>query len=69
MLFVILSFFILPQQFPCPGSFPGVKQLGREVNHSFLSNAEVKNEWSYTSSPTVCLHGVERENFSFTFAY
>jgi hypothetical protein len=26
--------------------FPGVKRLGREADHS--SNAEIKNEWSYT---------------------
>jgi hypothetical protein len=65
--YLIISFYILPQLIPCPGSFPGVKQLGREVNHSFLSNAEIKNEWSYTSSPTMCRRGVEREYFTFTF--
>ena len=31
------------------GSFPGTKRPGREINHSFLSDVEVKNEWSYTS--------------------
>jgi hypothetical protein len=25
-----------------------VKRLGREINHSLLSVADVKNEWSYT---------------------
>jgi hypothetical protein len=29
-------------------SFPQVKRQGREVNHSPLCSAEVKNEWSYT---------------------
>jgi hypothetical protein len=28
----------------------------------------VKNERSYISSPTVFLHGVDRGNFTFTFA-
>jgi hypothetical protein len=32
------------------GSFPGVKRPGREVDHS-PSSAEVKNVWSYTSTP------------------
>jgi hypothetical protein len=29
----------------------GIKQLGREADHSPLSSAEVKNVWSYTSTP------------------
>jgi hypothetical protein len=33
----------------------------------FTSNyADVKNEWSYTSTPLICLHGGERENSAFT---
>jgi hypothetical protein len=47
------------------GSFPAVKRLGHEVNHSSPSNDEVKQEWSYTSSPPIRLHGVDRENFTF----
>ena len=35
------------------GSFPGVKQLGCEINHSVASGAEVKNEQSYTSTPSM----------------
>jgi hypothetical protein len=31
-------------------SFPGVKWPGHEVNHSYSSGAEVKNEWSYISA-------------------
>jgi hypothetical protein len=30
------------------GSFLGLKRLGREVDRSPQSSAEVKNEWSYT---------------------
>jgi hypothetical protein len=33
-----------------PVFLPRVKLLGREVNPSSLSNAKVKNEWSYTSN-------------------
>jgi hypothetical protein len=36
----------------------GVKRLGREAGHSPPHSAEVKNEWSYTSTPPVSLHGV-----------
>jgi hypothetical protein len=42
-----------------PGIFsPGVKWPGRETDHSVLSRAEVKNAWSYTSTPLISLHGV-----------
>ena len=37
---------------------------GYAAGHSPSYNAKVKNEWSYTSAPLVCLHGVERENFT-----
>jgi hypothetical protein len=40
------------------GSFPGVKRPGREADHSPPSSAEVKNTWSYTSTPPIRLHGV-----------
>lgn len=45
--------------------FPGVKRPGREVNHPNLSRAEVKNEWSYASTTSVCLHRVDEENVAF----
>jgi hypothetical protein len=35
-----------------------VKRPGREADHSPPSSAEVKNAWSYTSSPPIRLHGV-----------
>ena len=47
--------------------FSGVNGQGREANHSRLSSVEVKNEWSYTSAPTVCIRGVDRYNFTFAF--
>jgi hypothetical protein len=40
------------------GFFLGVKQPGREADHSPSSSAEVKNAWSYTSIPLIRLHGV-----------
>jgi hypothetical protein len=46
-------------------SFPGVKRLTPEVNHSHPSSAEVKKEESCTSTPPICLHGVERDSFAF----
>jgi hypothetical protein len=52
-----------------PGAFPGIKRPGREADHSPPSNAEVKNAWSYTSTPqyvfmTWCLVK-HRDNFTF----
>jgi len=44
-----------------------VKQFKHEVNHSPPSRAKVKNEWSHTSTPPICLHGVEKDNFMCTF--
>jgi hypothetical protein len=38
-------------------SFSGVKRPEREIDHSPPSSAEVKNAWSYTSTP-ICLLGV-----------
>jgi hypothetical protein len=39
--------------FPCE-----VKWLGHEADHSLPSNAKVKNAWSFTSTPPICLHGI-----------
>jgi hypothetical protein len=42
-----------------PGSLSlEVKRSGREADHSPPSSAEVKNAWSYTSTPPIRLHGV-----------
>jgi hypothetical protein len=43
-------------------SFARVKRPERKVNHSSPLNVEVKNQWSYTFTPLVCLH---REYFIF----
>jgi len=49
------------------GSYPEVKRSGRDVDQSHPSSAETKNEWSYTSTPPICLHGVGRGNFTLIF--
>jgi hypothetical protein len=35
------------------GFFQGIKRPGREIDHSSLSTAQVKNEWSYTSTAPI----------------
>jgi len=37
---------------------PGVKRSRREADHSPPPSAELKNTWSYTSTPPTRLHGV-----------
>jgi hypothetical protein len=51
-------FFTHPASYPMVTGalFSGVKQLGCEANHSPPSSANVKNLWSYTSTPPyVCI--------------
>jgi hypothetical protein len=45
------------------GSFLGVNEPRHNVDHSPLSSADVWNEWSYTSTPSICLHVMDRDNF------
>jgi len=40
-----------PIQWAIVALYLGVKRTGREADHSFPSSAEVKNVWSYTSTP------------------
>ena len=47
------------------GFIPEVSRPGRDVDHSPPSSAEAKNEWSYTSTPLICHHGVDRDNCMF----
>jgi hypothetical protein len=46
---------------------PWIKQADREADHSPQYGVEVRNEWSCTSTPPICLHGVRRINFKFVF--
>ena len=40
------------------GSFPGVKRPGRGVDHQPHLAPRLKKEYSYTSTPPLCLHGL-----------
>lgn len=40
----------------------GLKRLGREVDHSFPSSAEVRKKCNYVSAPPVGLYGVCTDN-------
>jgi hypothetical protein len=40
----------------------GIKRPGREVDHLPSSSTEVKNEWSYASTPPLRLHDAGRDN-------
>jgi len=42
---------------------PGLKRLGRGVDHSSSSSPEVKKEWIPTSTPRVCLQGLDKVSF------
>ena len=46
-------------------SLPVVKRPGRDVNHWPLFSADVKNEWSCTSSRCIRLRGVNRVDCTF----
>ena len=47
------------------GYIPWVNWPAHEVNHSPPIPWKVKNGWSYTSPSPVCLHAMDRENFTF----
>ena len=40
--------------------FFGVNQPGHEADHSSPSSSEVKEEWGYSTTPLIFLHGVYR---------
>jgi len=46
-------------------SFSGVKRPQPQIDHKPPSSAEMKNEWSYTFSPPICLHGIIKDNLTF----
>jgi hypothetical protein len=43
--------------------FPAIKRPWREADLYPQSTAEVKNEWSYTFTPPIPLHGVHTDSF------
>jgi hypothetical protein len=46
--------------------FPILMRQGREANQSCPSTAEIKNGWSNTSTPPVCLRGMHKDFNFFT---
>jgi hypothetical protein len=42
---------------------------GGEADHPPLTNAMVKNDSSYMPVPSVCLHGIERDKFTFCLCF
>jgi len=59
-------FFSSPKRSRPPlGSLMKVNRWRREVSHSPPSNAEVKNKWSSTSTPTICLYSMDRDKSIF----
>jgi len=49
--------------------FPRNHAAGPDADHSASSSAELKNKWGYNSSPPICLHDVDRDNFTFIFTF
>jgi hypothetical protein len=49
------------------GCLPGVRRPRRDADHSAPSSIEVKNECRHTSTPPVCLHGLDRDSCTFYF--
>ena len=47
------------------GSLPQGLQLRCAVDHPPPHSAKVKNEWTHTSASFTCLHGMNRNNFTF----
>ena len=51
---------------PAPWSyvlyFQEVRRARCEVNHTPTCGVDVKNEWSYTATPTICLYDVHKGN-------
>jgi len=43
-------------------TFPEIRRSGRDVRHLTTSSVDLKNEWSYTSTPPICFQGVDRVN-------
>lgn len=48
------------------GLFPQGTAAGEWIWPLTSINAEVKNQWSYTSTPPIRFHELDRENFAFT---
>jgi hypothetical protein len=47
--------------------FPVLKRLRRDYDPSTTPGATVRNEWGYTSTAPVYLHGMDKDSFTFPF--
>jgi hypothetical protein len=47
----------------------GLKAIVVEAENFSLSNADFKNKWNYKSTPPIGLHGLKRNNFTFTYIF
>jgi len=45
-------------------SIPGAEQPGRDDDHSPSSSAKVNKAWSHTSAPSICIHGLDKDIFT-----
>jgi len=46
-----------------------IRRSRREVDRSPSPSAKVKNVWSYTCAPSICLNGVDKGNCTFIFTH
>jgi hypothetical protein len=49
--------------------FLRLKRPGRALHQYLPSSAEDNNEWSYTYIPPICLHRIDRDNFTYTLFF
>jgi hypothetical protein len=49
------------------GILAGIKLAGREIDNLQKTSAGFKNEWSYISTPSIRLLGVDRDKVTFRF--
>jgi hypothetical protein len=56
-----------PIQWITRAFFPGIECMEHKADHSLLSNVEVKNAWSYTSTPPYAFIVCIGKNSIFTF--
>ena len=47
--------------------FPGIRRPGRDLTTHLSSCDDIENKWSYTTTPHIRLHGVDKDNVTFTF--
>jgi hypothetical protein len=51
------------------GFIPEIKTAKITKLNTPPCNAEIKNDWSYASSPSIYPHSVEKDEFTFTYTF